>query len=29
MGGTVRFDTGGQGTTFVLEFPTDATLTAG
>jgi PAS domain S-box-containing protein len=29
MGGTVRFETGEQGTTFVLEFPTDATLTAG
>jgi PAS domain S-box-containing protein len=29
MGGTVRFETGPNGTTFVLEFPADATLTAG
>jgi PAS domain S-box-containing protein len=29
MGGTVRFDTGEHGTNFVLEFPMDATLTAG
>ena len=29
MGGTARFDTGSGGTTFVLEFATDAALTGG
>jgi PAS domain S-box-containing protein len=29
MGGKVRFETGPQGTTFVLEFPADASLTSG
>jgi PAS domain S-box-containing protein len=29
MGGTVSFDTGADGTTFVLEFPMDASLTSG
>jgi PAS domain S-box-containing protein len=29
MGGTARFETGPEGTTFVLEFPADPSLTAG